>query len=773
MRPDSAKAKAQQQQAWTTKSSGDLEYGDPNVAMIPADNDKAEGGCWNSFQGCLMGVWATRQLAGTKNREVYVRTTLRELIVYTLFLIVLCVLTFGMTSTNMYYLTKVMSDLFLDSPFPDNKTTYRDIANVDDVWTYLENIAINNLFPDALYNGKTIEHKDERFILFENKLLGYPRIRQIRVRNDSCEVPDDFRAAINVCFNVYSPQIEDSAAFGYGNSTAWQYQTSKKLNSMSHWGLLTTYSGSGSVQDFDQDDSTSNLNILDSLKQGLWIRRGTRVVFLDFTIYNANINLFSVIKLVMEMPATGGVIPSWSLRTVKLLRYVSTFDYFVLACEIMFCFFIIYYIIEEILEISKIKCKYFKSIWNNLDIVVIVLSLILIAFSIYRTLTVDRLLANLLHNPYQFPDFDFLGFWQTQYNNAVALTVFFAWIKVFKYISFNKTMTQLSSTLSRCSKDVGGFAIMFFIVFFAYAQLGYLLFGTQVEDFSSFGNAVFTLLRTILGDFDFHAIEHANRVLGPIFFITYVFFVFFVLLNMFLAIINDTYSEVKAEIAKQKNEFEIGDYFKRGYNNFLGKLGKRDRIVDLQNALKLADSNGDGKMSFTEIRKSLKANNFSDLEIEMFFAKYDKDQDKTLDSREAKMMMAEIDGERTELDRDLAGTLGDAGGGGTGISYEEFTVIQRRVERLEHSIGSIVSKIDAVLLKLEGMEKGKVKRRETMSKILNTITENDGTDDAQKRAEMERLVRQELADWDNESIPGATPRPPSKQPHPPAPPAKK
>lgn len=73
----------------------------------------------------------------------------------------------------------------------------------------------------------------------------------------------------------------------------------------------------------------------------------------------------------------------------------------------------------------------------------------------------------------------------------------------------------------------------------------------------------FTLFRIILGDFDFHALESANRVLGPIFFITYVFFVFFVLLNMFLAIINDTYAEVKSNIAQQKSEFEIGDYFKR------------------------------------------------------------------------------------------------------------------------------------------------------------------------------------------------------------------
>ena len=54
---------------------------------------------------------------------------------------------------------------------------------------------------------------------------------------------------------------------------------------------------------------------------------------------------------------------------------------------------------------------------------------------------------------------------------------------------------------------------------------------------------------------------------------------------MFLAIINDTYSEVKAEIAGQKNEFEIGDYFKRGYNNMLGRLGSRNKYVDIENVL--------------------------------------------------------------------------------------------------------------------------------------------------------------------------------------------
>lgn len=42
---------------------------------------------------------------------------------------------------------------------------------------------------------------------------------------------------------------------------------------------------------------------------------------------------------------------------------------------------------------------------------------------------------------------------------------------------------------------------------------------------------------------------------------------------------------------------------------------------------------------------------------------------------------------------------------------------------MEHSIGSIVSKIDAVLVKLEAMERAKLKRRETMGKLLDSINE--------------------------------------------------
>ena len=44
---------------------------------------------------------------------------------------------------------------------------------------------------------------------------------------------------------------------------------------------------------------------------------------------------------------------------------------------------------------------------------------------------------------------------------------------------------------------------------------------------------------------------------------------------------------------------------------------------------------------------------------------------------------------------------------------------------MENGIGSIASKIDAVLKKLDAMDSGKAMRRAAMNKMLNSITADD------------------------------------------------
>jgi len=112
---------------------------------------------------------------------------------------------------------------------------------------------------------------------------------------------------------------------------------------------------------------------------------------------------------------------------------------------------------------------------------------------------------------------------------------------------------------------------------------------------------------------------------------------------MFLAIINDTYMEVKAELQNKKNAFDIGDFVKQSYTKMRERLtAKHDRIADIRKALSLADVNCDKRLEFDEWRNEMKSRGYSEEEIEAVFAKYDINGDRVLDEAEQQALSNEL-----------------------------------------------------------------------------------------------------------------------------------
>nr|XP_034373536.1 polycystic kidney disease 2-like 2 protein isoform X1 [Arvicanthis niloticus] len=506
-------------------------------------------------------------------REAEVNTTLEELLLYFMFLINLCILTFGMVDPHMYYLNKVMSSLFVDTSLPgDEKSSFRSIQSITDFWKFMEGPLLEGLYWDSWYSSKQQYNvKNSSRIYYENILLGVPRVRQLRVRNNTCEIYPAFQSLVSDCYNKYTVENEDFADFGLKHNPEWKHSASSHTAPW-HWGFVGVYRDGGYIVTLSKSKYETKAKFAE-LRLNNWISRGTRAVFIDFSLYNANVNLFCIIRLLAEFPATGGLLTSWQFYSVKLIRYISYYDYFIASCEIIFCIFLFVFITQELRKLSEFKSAYFRSVWNWLELLLLVLCFLAVSFYAHCNVQSFFLLGQLLKDTESYPDFYFLAYWHIYYNNIIAITIFFAWIKIFKFISFNETMSQLSSTLSRCMKDIVGFAIMFFIIFSAYAQLAFLVFGSQVDDFSTFQNSIFAQFRIVLGDFNFAGIQQANWILGPIYFITFIFFVFFVLLNMFLAIINDTYSEVKADYSiGRRPDFELGKLIKKSCFNVLEKL---------------------------------------------------------------------------------------------------------------------------------------------------------------------------------------------------------
>nr|VZI36668.1 unnamed protein product [Spirometra erinaceieuropaei] len=389
--------------------------------------------------------------------------------------------------------------------------------------------------------------------------------------------------------------------------------------------------------------------------------------------------------------------------------------------------------IDDFWKIYKLRCQYFKGFWNIIDIMVILLASLCAGFNICRTYSVNKNLAELLASPDVYPNFERLSYWEMQFTYAVGVLVFLVYIKIFKYVSFNKTMNQLNLTLAKCAKDIAGFGVMFFIVFFAFAQLGYLAFGTQVTDFATFAVSLLTLFRIILGDFDFQALHDANSVLGPLYFLVYIFFVFFVLINMFIAIINDTYLDVKSNLLSQPSEVQMKSFFKKRLKEIRKKTKQnKAQLQEIQNVLDAVDTD-EKDMTIDDFKSEMK-DSAGGLTLEQVFKRADVNSDMKLSPAERSALKKSLETRKMEIIQDMVNyqeaQLGQSFEqvakffADKTASKEEVNQAFSRLIRLENCIRTVTERIRAMSEKLESVEEAKSKRPDRLAALLENMVAN-------------------------------------------------
>jgi hypothetical protein len=105
-----------------------------------------------------------------------------------------------MTSTKTYYFTTVLRTIFTEKKVQGvgDQPAYDDIATFEDFWNVRFNSLIfliyqvdffkvmsgpvlDGLFDQKWYNGENLTEEQYGYVLFENKILGLPRFRQLRV----------------------------------------------------------------------------------------------------------------------------------------------------------------------------------------------------------------------------------------------------------------------------------------------------------------------------------------------------------------------------------------------------------------------------------------------------------------------------------------------------------------------------------------------------------------------------------------------------------------
>lgn len=110
------------------------------------------------------------------------------------------------------------------------------------------------------------------------------------------------------------------------------------------------------------------------------------------------------------------------------------------------------------------------------------------------------------------------------------------------------------------------------VAFLAFMQIALLVFGSTTKAYSSVSEVFRTQFGMFIGgDTNYHELKDANRIIGPIYFFLFMTAMASILINMFLAILNESYREVRIYPDRDTEEYKMLGVFIDYAKNAMGK----------------------------------------------------------------------------------------------------------------------------------------------------------------------------------------------------------
>jgi len=423
---------------------------------------------------------------------------------------------------------------------PQGRTFY-DISNDAEWFDWVEQTFLPTALSTTFFNGDPRASAwGSRFIntvSMYNTQTAPIRFRQARVTDDSCDTPAGNSNLARPCWGHFSTKTQSKQAFGeeYGN---------RYLKSLERLGK---YGTEAHVVDVALNKHLA-LNILQRMKQGLFLNEQTRVVAIETSWYNSNLDLSTYVRWQLEITPGGRFHPTVAVHSCRLNPYATTADKVRLVLEIVFAWMVIFYITDVMFDIRAARQAYFYSVWNWLELLNLVMYLLVMGWWLaYLTADKDpfKVLSADTHNAR--PDISKIASDFDSLSSFAAFNVCFSYVKAFKYMQIHPMMSLLWRTISMAAIDMCPFLVVFLIFTAGFAFAAHWMFGLMMVQFHTWARSFVTLFLTLVGGFPYDEMRRIAPVSSVIFTIAWVLIMVMILSNMFVAILAEWYYRVNED----------------------------------------------------------------------------------------------------------------------------------------------------------------------------------------------------------------------------------
>lgn len=448
-----------------------------------------------------------------------------------------------------------------------NKDFY-GIANYGDFWKWVESVLYYKAYECCYYNGKSLDkvYGDQNTFAIAkyNRLLTPIRFRQARSMIDMCTNPATNHQIARPCWPEHSGSTEETTDI-FGSAQLGAASDSHFMTDLSGHsgdnddGEEGGYGTSAHVVDLELDAGRALEKIKGMIKER-WTDEWTRAIAIDMNMYNPNYDMATVLRFKIDQVVGGHLFPKVEAKSCRLNPYTSNWDFFRATVEAIWAVLLIYHFYVEFKEFrNEGFALYISNMWNIIELTNLITFLVIMSNWMDYVLQ-DRTMFK-LRNVTEFHDLHSLCSQFTMTAHLAAFNSVWCFIKLFKYLQFYTRFLLIWDVLAHSMTSILPFLGVMMLIFFAFSFSGYWLFGARVYEFHTWPMALNFLLRSIIEGLVkvkkgvqidmYRPMKEASPGAAPIWASLWVIMSGLIFLNMFIAILTDSYMYIQQRTRHQ------------------------------------------------------------------------------------------------------------------------------------------------------------------------------------------------------------------------------